>query len=780
MNKYIPNYNQFLNKNKLNEETAIATSDIKQNFIDKFINTINNFSYFTRMMYLRSNGILHEKQNAGIIMYPNKSAFSIYDKFKSLIKSFLHNGLKIFSSGKKYNYQKHINNQIKKDIEYFKKYQAPLLSNVSESYINNLYEDRVAPEIDSRMTGVPNIIGAKALVKKILLIGGAKRNIFVWGMPGIGKTEILKSMTYNNIPVYVVTKELQRYMPDEVKGIQYPDLENGRTRLLITDILPNESELVEIEKCPMSILLLDEFNRATPETMSAAMNIVQTKAIGNIKLPKNMIIVCAGNRPQDDPTSTTNVMEWAIKARFTHLNFVPLYKDWREWGIQVTKEDDTDAELLSGTKIPQNIHPVIIGFLDYMETIGRIATTGALTSLPMDVFLHMPTDPDVMVGANPREWKNASNILYNKLEQTGKTILELSELDIIDTFEGTLHPDIISEFNKYLYVIKIYDIEEFNKILNDPLNAKKLPTEDEFNSAITKANKAANESIKELKEKISEINKKSNKSQTDKDEIDKLSDEIEQYKNSKIKVLGYDSFLIALISHILLQLAIVKNNELYKFENIFVYLLNNKFRPEMLKSLMVKLEMVILPKIISTDQYKFYNLIYLIRAYDSDVYLNNMKDYIIYKFDLTKIDKSMLSAAEEFNKTEHFDIKLLFDFYKSIKQSNIEIDNNNSIEKNPLIQAIIKTDNIDKLIEAIDLTKTINENIKNILKAAGVSESNNEESITDKEVLDIIEIDVSNAYKNNFKNYVNINLYKTIYNTLADFELLKADYLYKI
>lgn len=121
------------------------------------------------------------------------------------------------------------------------------------------------------------IIGQEQLIEKVLIAMLCEGNVLLEGVPGLGKTQLVKTIGQ------VLNLDFSRIqftpdlMPADVLGtnIIVHD-ENGRNRF-------------EFEKGPVftNILLADEINRATPKTQSAMLQCMQEK------------MVTAGNRTRE-------------------------------------------------------------------------------------------------------------------------------------------------------------------------------------------------------------------------------------------------------------------------------------------------------------------------------------------------------------------------------------------------------------------------------------------------------------------------------------------------
>lgn len=143
---------------------------------------------------------------------------------------------------------------------------------------------------------------------------------FLWGMPGIGKTEIITQIAQElNLPLRVWILSLMD--PTEMKG------------LLVYDPTVKKADFVPLNMIPddKAILFLDELPTAPPSVLNTALRMVNEKWIGNKKINDQTFIVCAGNRMADKVTPFK--LSSAFVNRCIHLSLEPSLDNWSEWAI---------------------------------------------------------------------------------------------------------------------------------------------------------------------------------------------------------------------------------------------------------------------------------------------------------------------------------------------------------------------------------------------------------------------------------------------------------------
>jgi MoxR-like ATPase len=82
-------------------------------------------------------------------------------------------------------------------------------------FVNKNFEDCMAEQISSNRTVGPN--EAKRSIRKCIKI---RRPVFLWGAPGIGKSDIIKQIG-SETDREVIDVRLSLWEPTDIKGIPY-------------------------------------------------------------------------------------------------------------------------------------------------------------------------------------------------------------------------------------------------------------------------------------------------------------------------------------------------------------------------------------------------------------------------------------------------------------------------------------------------------------------------------------------------------------------------------
>jgi hypothetical protein len=183
-------------------------------------------------------------------------------------------------------------------------------------------------------------VGARKAIKKCF---AKKRPMFLWGPPGIGKSEVVADIT-TELGGYMIDLRLGQMDPTDIRGIPFFNKENGKMDWAPPIDLPDE-ELAS--KYPVVVLFMDEMNSAAPAVQAAAYQLVLNRRIGKYFLPDNVVIIAAGNRESDK--GVTYRMPTPLANRFVHIEMKPDFAVWQDWAVQ------------------HNIHKDVVGYLSFAK-----------------------------------------------------------------------------------------------------------------------------------------------------------------------------------------------------------------------------------------------------------------------------------------------------------------------------------------------------------------------------------------------------------------------------
>jgi hypothetical protein len=170
--------------------------------------------------------------------------------------------------------------------------------------------------------------------KSILTAFKVKRPIFLWGPPGIGKSELVEGITAD-LGGIMYDLRLGQMEPTDIRGIPFYNKENGKMDWAAPIDLPDAETAAQY---PVVVLFLDEMNSAPASVQSAAYQLILNRRIGKYVLPDNVVIVAAGNRESDK--GVTFRMPTPLANRFLHQEMKVDFASWQEWAVQNNEHKD--------------------------------------------------------------------------------------------------------------------------------------------------------------------------------------------------------------------------------------------------------------------------------------------------------------------------------------------------------------------------------------------------------------------------------------------------------
>ena len=144
---------------------------------------------------------------------------------------------------------------------------------------------------------------------------------FIWGSPGVGKSQIVKQVADE---LGLELRDVRAVLLDPVDLRGVPKIEGKTCIWTIPQFLPQGNG--------RGILFLDELNAAPPLIQAACYQLILDRRLGEYVLPDGWIIIAAGNRDTDRAVTTR--MSSALASRFCHvLDFEVNLDDWTTWAL---------------------------------------------------------------------------------------------------------------------------------------------------------------------------------------------------------------------------------------------------------------------------------------------------------------------------------------------------------------------------------------------------------------------------------------------------------------
>ena len=164
--------------------------------------------------------------------------------------------------------------------------------------------------------------------KSIVRAFKKKRPLFIWGPPGIGKSDIVHQIG-EQMEAKVIDIRLSLWEPTDIKGIPYFDPNQNKMVWGAPSELP-DAEMASQHK--YIILFLDEMNSAAPAVQAAAYQLILNRKVGQYTLPDNVLIVAAGNREADK--GVTYRMPTPLANRLIHLEMRVDFDSYQQWAVE--------------------------------------------------------------------------------------------------------------------------------------------------------------------------------------------------------------------------------------------------------------------------------------------------------------------------------------------------------------------------------------------------------------------------------------------------------------
>ena len=257
---------------------------------------------------------------------------------------------------------------------------------------------------------------------------------YLEGMPGIGKTEIVRQ-TAEELGIGFVSFSITHHTRNSLLGLPViSEIECGKyTEYTMSEIIAEPMALAEKGQ-KEGILLLDEFNCASETIMPTMLAFLQTRNIGKYRLPDGWSIVLCGNPPEYNRNARS--FDGVILDRVRKLNVMYELDDFIKYAAE------------------KKINPVITKYL----------------SVYRNHFYCCETKKNEMCMVTCRGWENLGYALqsYEMLEQ--KVTPEL-------VFQYIKSKEIAMSFYDYYMLIRqSVDIKDVYEILKGKNIAEHIAT----------------------------------------------------------------------------------------------------------------------------------------------------------------------------------------------------------------------------------------------------------------------------------------------------------------
>ena len=334
------------------------------------------------------------------------------------------------------------------------------LEMVKESYDENgNMINEVKIEADDPESKYNTIVDDDDLKEEIIYSIESGDALMIWGAPGIGKTAILRKVLQefeSRFPGYtLITKTLSQETPDNFFLPAYEDTERGK---MATDVpktwlpvyKPTGDPKIDKERddaCGKGLLFVDELSRTAPQVLNVILPLINERELNGWKVGSGWSIICASNRPEDDPDSQSNLSK-ALLNRFAHIYYSPTCKTWSTWA---QKQGYMSPLLLQWLNLPT-------------DGDGGVGGSKYFYYDPNDDL----DDEETGIFCTPRQWDKVMKELATR-EKTcnmeGFGILDVPEAKLIRILGKRIPHAAIDSFIGFLKLVR--GIGDFDKFIEE-------------------------------------------------------------------------------------------------------------------------------------------------------------------------------------------------------------------------------------------------------------------------------------------------------------------------
>jgi len=296
--------------------------------------------------------------------------------------------------------------------------------NITEEDIQKFHEqcDRIFAQI------ARDIVGQKDVLEFSIIAMVAGGNVLLEGVPGIGKTRLVRSLgRVFSLPFSRIqfTPDL---MPADVTG----------TNIIVKD--ERGSSVFQFQPGPIfsNIILADEINRATPKTQSALLEAMQEHSVTVMgvtrKLDEPYFVLATQNPIEQDgtyPLPEAQIDRFMFKVLMTYPTFEELGEivDMTQITMDETSEAACNAELLLEMRRTAKDIPVAGDVMRYaLKLVMATHPNGEMKSAAAAKYARMGASPRaaqaMISGAKVRALMNGRfNVSYGDLHTLAYPVL---------------------------------------------------------------------------------------------------------------------------------------------------------------------------------------------------------------------------------------------------------------------------------------------------------------------------------------------------------------------
>lgn len=188
-----------------------------------------------------------------------------------------------------------------------------------------------------------------------------QRPIFLMGAPGIGKTAIMEQIA-QELQIGLVSYSMTHHTRQSALGLPfivkktYGGEEYSVSEYTMSEIIASVYDIIEYTDVKEGILFLDEINCVSETLAPAMLQFLQYKTFGRHSVPRDWIVVTAGNPPEyNNSVREFDIVTW---DRLKRIDVEADYEVWKEYAYA------------------KSTHPAVTTYLDIKKAdFYKIETT---------------------------------------------------------------------------------------------------------------------------------------------------------------------------------------------------------------------------------------------------------------------------------------------------------------------------------------------------------------------------------------------------------------------
>lgn len=352
------------------------------------------------------------------------------------------------------------------------KWWKDMSASIKEAQENGDYDrminERMQLANDDRSIGSADGKELEYRIKKVLMLDG-QRPLFIYGAPGVGKTEVVRSV-FNKVKeegARMISLKLSLKANDDFFLPSFLVDEKGN-KVAAADIPKSyfpvykmtgdkEKDAAADAACGKGLIFIDEFSQAKPSVQGTMLTFIQDRVLGEeYVVGSGWKFIAASNREADGVMG--NDLNRALLDRFDVCNYEPKVKDWIKWA-----------------KTKSLMSPLFLNWIEENEKY----------------FYYQDTEDDAKI-ASPRGWTEAFtkglygdwqlccqhlSVYEHTAKEEGFDILDIPDDVIRRTLTFAVGRGAADAFMDYVKLARTINIEDLRIVLTKPDEAP-LPETD--------------------------------------------------------------------------------------------------------------------------------------------------------------------------------------------------------------------------------------------------------------------------------------------------------------